>query len=136
MASSNIDQYITQLHSNDPTLTKINFIDHKIDDRGTSKLAAALATNSTLTELSLSNNYMTDIGAESLAAALITNSTLTHLDLNENNIKVKAHPIWRLLFSQTPLSDRSHWAATFEDLTTLVLTELKTFQPCLLRIPP
>ncbi|MDP2438238.1 MAG: hypothetical protein Q8P67_21040, partial [archaeon] len=85
-SSSMLEQYLSRLRSNDPTLTILYLSSNSIGASGASELATALQHNSTLTTLDLSWNKIGDSGASGLAAALQHNSTLTILDLYNNSI--------------------------------------------------
>lgn len=103
-----------RLHSNDTTLTVLDFTFQAISDddlrllsealkanttvtrlklnrcgitnRGAQMLAAVLGENTTLKDIRLSENEIGNLGAMALSAALYNQATLTYLDLSENKI--------------------------------------------------
>src|SRR3989338_8717385 len=87
-SSSKLEQYLSRLSSNDPTLTILDLSSKNIGPSGASEMATALQHNSSLTTLYLWNNSIGDSGTSGLATALQHNSTLTTLNLSWNKIGV------------------------------------------------
>ena len=86
MAASKLEQSLSRLRSNDPTLTILDLSKQDIGTSGASALATALQRNSILTQLNLSSNRIGNSAVNKLAAALQHNSSLTTLDLFGNEI--------------------------------------------------
>src|SRR3989338_1375086 len=85
-SSSELDQSLPRLRSNDPALASLDLTNNCIGQSGASALATALQHNSTLTSLNLRYNNIGASGASALATALQHNSSLTSLSLSYNNI--------------------------------------------------
>lgn len=96
---------IQRLHSNDTTLTGLDFTFKSVSDKDLRSLAEALKANTTVTCLKLNGCGITDRGAQMLAAVLGENTTLKDIRLSENEIgNLGAMALSAALYNQATLT--------------------------------